>query len=117
VDLLVIGGSGFLGRRITRQARLAGHSVIATGHANVPSTVGVDWRMVDIRRRDDVTALALDARPDVIINAASRQSDWETTADAVRCRQGRGGDRGQVHHPGRRYRQDLADRRRRRLQA
>jgi dTDP-4-dehydrorhamnose reductase len=83
VDLLVIGGSGFLGRRITRQARLAGHSVIATGHANVPSTVGVDWRMVDIRRREDVTALALDARTDVIINAASRQSDWETTADGA----------------------------------
>jgi len=36
--------------------------------------------MVDIRRRDDVTALALQARPDVVINAAYRQSDWATTA-------------------------------------
>jgi dTDP-4-dehydrorhamnose reductase len=81
VDLLVIGGSGFLGRRITRQARLAGHGVIATGHTKVPPTAGVDWRMVDIRCREDVTALALDARPDAIINAAYRQSDWETTAD------------------------------------
>jgi dTDP-4-dehydrorhamnose reductase len=81
VDLLVIGGSGFLGRRITRQAQLAGHRVIATFHANVPPASDMDWRMVDIRRRDDVTALALYARPDVIINAAYRQSDWETTAD------------------------------------
>ena len=32
VDLLVIGGSGLLGRRITRQALLAGHNVIATFH-------------------------------------------------------------------------------------
>jgi len=46
MDLLVIGGSGFLGRRITRQARLAGHGVIATGHTKVPPTAGVDWRMV-----------------------------------------------------------------------
>jgi dTDP-4-dehydrorhamnose reductase len=81
VDLLVIGGSGFLGRRITRQAQLAGHRVIATFHANVPPASDVDWRMVDIRRRDDVTALALHTRPDVIINAAYRQCDWETTAD------------------------------------
>jgi dTDP-4-dehydrorhamnose reductase len=81
VDLLVIGGSGFLGRRITRQAQLAGYRVIATFHANVPPVSDVDWRMVDIRRRDDVTALALQARPDVIVNAAYRQSDWETTAD------------------------------------
>jgi dTDP-4-dehydrorhamnose reductase len=81
VDLLVIGGSGFLGRRITRHAHLAGHRVIATFHASVPPASDVDWRMVDIRRRDDVTALALHAQPDVIINAAYRQSDWETTAD------------------------------------
>jgi dTDP-4-dehydrorhamnose reductase len=81
VDLLVIGGSGFLGQRITRQARLAGQSVIAIYHANVPSTAGVGWRMVDIRHREDVTALAMDAQPEVIINAACRQSDWETTAD------------------------------------
>ena len=79
----MIGGSGFLGQRITRQARLAGHSVIATRHENLPPIAGMDWRRVDIRRREDVTALALDARPDVIINAASRQSDWETTADGA----------------------------------
>jgi dTDP-4-dehydrorhamnose reductase len=83
VDLLVIGGSGFLGRQITRQARLAGHRVIATSHESVPRTVGVDWRVLDIRRREDVTALALDVRPGVIVNAACRQSDWATTADGA----------------------------------
>jgi dTDP-4-dehydrorhamnose reductase len=83
VDLLVIGGSGLLGLRITRQARLAGHSVIATFHASAPPIRDGEWRKLDIRRRDDVTALALDVRPDVIINAAYRQSDWETTADGA----------------------------------
>jgi dTDP-4-dehydrorhamnose reductase len=81
VDLLVIGGSGFLGRAVTRQALLAGHRVTATFYAHVPPADGADWRPVDIRRRDDVTALARDVRPDAVINAAYRQSDWETTAD------------------------------------
>jgi NAD(P)-dependent dehydrogenase (short-subunit alcohol dehydrogenase family) len=79
VDLLVIGGSGLLGMRIARQAQLAGHNVIATYHASVPPAVDVEWRQLDIRRRDDVTALARRARPDAVINAAYRQSDWETT--------------------------------------
>jgi dTDP-4-dehydrorhamnose reductase len=83
VDLLVIGGSGLLGLRITRQALLARHRVVATFHASRPPAADADWRQLDIRRRDDVTALALDARPDVIINAAYRQPDWETTADGA----------------------------------
>jgi dTDP-4-dehydrorhamnose reductase len=81
VDLLVIGGSGLLGLRITRQARRAGHRVIATFHASVPPATDADWRKLDIRRRDDVTVLALQARPDMVINAAYRQSDWAATAD------------------------------------
>jgi dTDP-4-dehydrorhamnose reductase len=81
VDLLVIGGSGLLGRRITRRAQRAGHRVVATFHASVPPATDVDWHRIDIRRRDEVTALARRVRPDVIVNAAYRQSDWEITAD------------------------------------
>lgn len=76
-----MGGSGYLGMEITRQARLAGHSVAATFHSRVPAVADVDWRNLDIRHRDDVTALVLAARPNVIINAAYRQSDWATTAE------------------------------------
>ena len=83
MDLLVIGGSGLLGLRLTRQARLAGHSVVASFHASVPPATDVDWRKLDIRRSDDVTALALSVRPDAIINAAYQKSDWETTADGA----------------------------------
>ena len=72
-----------LGLRVTRQAQRAGHTVTGTFHASGPPPVAVDWRMVDIRRRDDVTALARRLRPDVIVNAAYRQSDWETTADGA----------------------------------
>jgi dTDP-4-dehydrorhamnose reductase len=81
VDLLVVGGSGFLGLEITRQARRAGHRVAATFHSGVPAVADVDWRSLDIRRRDEVTALVLAARPDVIVNAAYRKSDWATTAE------------------------------------
>jgi dTDP-4-dehydrorhamnose reductase len=81
VRVLVIGGSGFLGQSITRLAHLSGHRVVATFHTSAPPATDVDWRALDIRRRDDVTAFALHARPDAVINAAYRQSDWETTAD------------------------------------
>lgn len=77
----MIGGSGLLGRRITRQAQLAGHQVAATCHASVPPADDVEWHVVDIRRRDDITALARRVRPKIVINAAYRQSDWVTTAD------------------------------------
>lgn len=77
----MIGGSGYLGRQVTRQARLAGHSVVATFRTSMPPEPGVDWHKLDIRSRDDVRALALRARPDAIINAAYLQSDWATTAD------------------------------------
>ena len=81
VNLLVVGGSGFLGLRITRLALLAGHRVTATCHAGVPPDVDADWRRLDIRCAEDVVALASRARPDAVINAAYRQSDWATTAD------------------------------------
>jgi len=81
VELLVIGGSGFLGRAVTRQAGLAGHRVTATYHVSGPADDGPDWRPLDIRHRADVLALAGDVRPDAVVNAAYRQSDWETTAD------------------------------------
>ena len=77
----MIGGTGLLGLRITRQALLAGHRVIATFHSSVPPGTDADWRKLDIRNRDDVMALARHARPDVVINAAYRQSDWQATAD------------------------------------
>jgi dTDP-4-dehydrorhamnose reductase len=81
MDLLVVGGSGFLGQEVLRQARLAGTRVVATFHSHASPIAGVDWRALDIRRRDDVTALVEQIRPAVVVNAAFRQTDWATTAD------------------------------------
>ncbi len=80
----MVGGSGFLGREIIRQARRGGHSVAATFHSRVPAVADVDWRMLDVRHSDDVAALVLTTRPAGIINAAYRQSDWAATAEGGR---------------------------------
>ena len=79
----MVGGSGFLGREVTRQARRAGTRVVATFHGHATATAGVDWRALDIRRRGDVAALVGQVRPAAIINAAYRQADWATTADGA----------------------------------
>jgi dTDP-4-dehydrorhamnose reductase len=81
MGLLVVGGSGFLGREVIRQARIAGTRVAATYHSHALPVAGVDWQALDIRHRDHVTALVERIRPAVVINTAYRQADWVTTAD------------------------------------
>ncbi|MGI5241228.1 sugar nucleotide-binding protein [Dactylosporangium sp. CA-139066] len=81
MDLLVVGGSGLLGREVVRQARAAGRRVAATFHRRPALAGGVAWHGLDIRRREDVTALLARLRPAVVVNAAYRQADWASTAD------------------------------------
>jgi dTDP-4-dehydrorhamnose reductase len=81
MDLLVVGGSGFLGREVIRQAQAAGHRIAATFYSRAAAMADVNWRSLDIRRRHDVMAMAEESRPYAIINTAYRQADWTTTAD------------------------------------
>jgi dTDP-4-dehydrorhamnose reductase len=81
VDLLVVGGSGFLGREIVRQGLVAGARVVATFHRRALPVAGVDWQALDVRDRGGVAALVERVRPAVVVNAAFRQADWVTTAD------------------------------------
>ncbi|MEU8272512.1 sugar nucleotide-binding protein [Sphaerisporangium sp. NPDC049002] len=43
-------------------------------------TAGVEWLPLDVRRREDVDALIGVFRPEAVINAAFRQTDWASTA-------------------------------------
>ncbi|RSM94472.1 dTDP-4-dehydrorhamnose reductase [Nonomuraea sp. WAC 01424] len=78
--LLVVGGSGFLGAELVRQAAAAGHEVAATCHTRPGRDEGVAWSPLDVRRRPDVEALVAAYRPEAVVNAAYRQHDWATTA-------------------------------------
>jgi dTDP-4-dehydrorhamnose reductase len=60
---------------VTCQARYGGHRVVATFNQHRPVVADVAWRSLDIRNRDDVTDLVVAVRPDVVVNAAYRQSD------------------------------------------
>ncbi|MEV7803111.1 sugar nucleotide-binding protein [Microbispora sp. NPDC088329] len=77
---LIVGGSGLLGSELARQCVAAGHEVAATYLTRSGETGGVDWLPLDVRRREDAEALIGAFRPEVVVNAAYRQTDWATTA-------------------------------------
>ncbi|MFD0772370.1 sugar nucleotide-binding protein [Streptomonospora algeriensis] len=83
MTILVIGGSGYLGREIVRQSTAAGHRVAATFLTHRPHTDGAQWFPLDVRDRRHVGEVVATVEPDVVINAAYRQDDWTSTADGA----------------------------------
>jgi dTDP-4-dehydrorhamnose reductase len=83
VRILIVGGSGLLGRELVSRCVAAGHEVCATYVTRRGGESGARWTAVDVRSRGDVAA-AFDAfRPELTINAAYRQADWAVTADGA----------------------------------
>jgi dTDP-4-dehydrorhamnose reductase len=81
--VLVIGGSGFLGGEIARQA-LASHDQVAATYLTQPGDLdGLSWFALDVRERKQVADLMALVMPDVVINAAFRQDDWASNADGA----------------------------------
>jgi len=70
VRILVTGARGQLGRALP--AALAGHEVIALGHAEL-----------DILRKDDVRAALLAERPQLVVNAAAWNAVDAAESDAL----------------------------------
>ncbi len=81
--ILITGGSGYLGGVLARLAAARGHDVLATYLSRADEAPGVRWRQLDVRQRADVHAVASDFRPDVMVNAAYRHGEWQSTADGA----------------------------------
>lgn len=83
MKILIVGGSGFLGREVVRQATAAGHAVAATFATRAGDLAGVHWLPMDLRRAGEIEAVVGDVRPDGVVNAAYRKGDWGATADGA----------------------------------
>jgi dTDP-4-dehydrorhamnose reductase len=80
--VLVVGGSGFLGREVARQSLAAGHQVAAT-YLTRPADIAAAWHAMDIRDRRQVAEQVTAIKPDLVVNAAFQQADWASSADGA----------------------------------
>lgn len=81
VRVLILGGSGFLGSELVRQAVAAGHLTAATYAAKPGHTREVDWYALDLRDPERIDAVMAEAGPDLVVNASSGGADWAVTAE------------------------------------
>ncbi|TJZ58947.1 NAD-dependent epimerase/dehydratase family protein [Streptomyces piniterrae] len=81
MKVLIMGGSGFLGTELVRQATAAGWETAATYHSRPSSVPGASWHRLDLRAPGHVDDVLGAVAPDVVINATSGGSDWAVTAD------------------------------------
>lgn len=68
--LMVLGGSGFLGGHVRRQARAAGMDVVTAGRSRLPDSPG--HRLVDLAADDParIAAMLAEVAPDAVVNCA-----------------------------------------------
>ncbi|GGP75819.1 dTDP-4-dehydrorhamnose reductase [Streptomyces abikoensis] len=78
---LIVGGSGFLGTELIRQATAAGHPTAAT-YATKPSEASqAVWYLLDLRDAGRLDAVMAEVRPHFVVNASSGGADWAVTAE------------------------------------
>ncbi|MER0476901.1 sugar nucleotide-binding protein [Streptomyces sp. Edi2] len=77
---LIIGGSGFLGAELIRQARAAGHPTAATYATKPGDASQAVWHPLDLREAGRLDAVMAEVDPHIIINASSGGADWAITA-------------------------------------
>lgn len=79
--VLIIGGSGFLGTELVRQAAAAGWETAATYCSRPGNTPGASWYRLDLRATEQIDDVLAAVAPSAVINATSGGSDWAVTAD------------------------------------
>ncbi|MFJ8141116.1 SDR family oxidoreductase [Streptomyces sp. NPDC096013] len=81
MSILIVGGTGFLGSELVRQARAAGHTTVAT-YTTEPGTASPSaWCPLDLRDAESLNAVMAEVNPSVVINASSGGADWAVTAE------------------------------------
>ncbi|MET9513768.1 sugar nucleotide-binding protein [Streptomyces sp. NPDC002994] len=83
MTVLIIGGSGFLGTELVRQATEAGVAAAATFASGPGSASGVAWHPLDVQDPAGVARVFDEVAPSVVVNASSGESDWAVTADGA----------------------------------
>lgn len=81
VTIMIVGGSGFLGAELVRQAAAAGEATAATFASRPSSWPGVSWHALDLCDVDRIETVMARVNPGVVINATSDGPDWTVTAE------------------------------------
>ncbi|MFD4652184.1 SDR family oxidoreductase [Streptomyces sp. NPDC058441] len=81
MTILIVGGSGFLGSELIRQARTAGHTTVATYVTGPGRSSPTAWCPLDLRDAGRMDSVMADVNPAVVINASSGRADWAVTAE------------------------------------
>ena len=69
--VLIIGGSGFIGRYVSRRLAASGHSVASTFNSRPPADDGAAWHRVAVTDNAQLDALFQSSRPDAVIHLAA----------------------------------------------
>ncbi|MFE7463206.1 SDR family oxidoreductase [Streptomyces sp. NPDC057499] len=81
MTILIIGGSGFLGAELVRQAATAGNATAATFATKPGNAPGVAWHALDLRDPECIETVMAEVGPRFVVNATSGGSDWAVTAE------------------------------------
>ncbi|MGA5643315.1 SDR family oxidoreductase [Streptomyces cinereoruber] len=77
---LIVGGSGFLGAELIRQATAAGHAAAATYATKPGDSPHAKWHALDLTEAMHLDEVLAEVQPRLIINVSSRKDDWTVTA-------------------------------------
>ncbi|MGW1729345.1 SDR family oxidoreductase [Streptomyces sp. NPDC002306] len=83
MTLLIIGASGFLGSELLRQASLSRQDVAGTFATRPGLVPGIKWLPLDLRNPQEIDSVLDEVHPRIVINAASRETDWAATAEGA----------------------------------
>ncbi|KOV48685.1 SDR family oxidoreductase [Streptomyces sp. H036] len=81
MTVLIIGGSGFLGAELVRQAVSTGGRPAATFHSRPGNDVRATWHHFDLRDPTRLEKVLDTVAPAVLINVMSGGADWAVTAE------------------------------------